>query len=622
MTGAALVLAGGSACVEAYPDVSDSDGAPKADPVVVPPDGDVGDGVAPQGSSVDRSLPQIREVLAPTTVRRGQVFTMRVTTKPPDPERVVGVLVVDSTTEHWYEVPAQLTPLDPRADRDPDYDGLWFTELRLEVAADAEVGHELRLQVALMDLGGRAGGFAEWRARIEDAPALSCPSDAECEGLGCGPDPACSQSCGSCPESTYCSAERSCVALDGPLDQCTSWEGRSATREREEVGDLAVSSSNGLFVTGRGAAVDDFTLRQQLWKWSQDGQLQWSVPLAESNYNFAGIVAADDEGGAYLAHETSLEVGGQTPLGSYDIHVVRYDAQGNERWSRLFGTEQSDLAADIASRDGGPVYVTGVTGGSWGRPVEGANDSFLARIDADGSLAWVRQWGTAGSDTGAQRLAVDRTGDIIVVSRADDGIENAWPQKGSVDLVVAKFAPNGDRRWLRLLGDASNETITGVTTDHDGNIYLAVFVTNGEGPSSLISLDAEGDLRWRRDAIVDASFFVRDVVAAPAPSLEAVPDAPDVALYVLGEYDRGLDGESPLGESDLALLQYNLLGSRGWARLLGGNRSDIARAVDVGSTGRIFVAGEIESLLNPTATIYVDDAYVAEVCPPLPGGSR
>ena len=147
-------------------------------------------------------------------------------------------------------------------------------------------------------------------------------------------------------------------------------------------------------------------------------------------------------------------------------------------------------------------------------------------------------------------------------------------------------------------------------------------MTNGEGPSSLISLDAEGDLRWRRDAIVDASFFVRDVVAAPAPSLEAVPDAPDVALYVLGEYDRGLDGESPLGESDLALLQYNLLGSRGWARLLGGNRSDIARAVDVGSTGRIFVAGEIESLLNPTATIYVDDAYVAEVCPPLPGGSR
>ena len=63
----------------------------------------------------------------------------------------------------------------------------------------------------------------------------------------------------------------------------------------------------------------------------------------------------------------------------------RYDAAGNETWTRQFGTIDSEQAYGVATHSSG-IYVAGETGGALGTPIGNA-DYFLRKYDPSG--AWL-----------------------------------------------------------------------------------------------------------------------------------------------------------------------------------------------------------------------------------------
>jgi len=64
----------------------------------------------------------------------------------------------------------------------------------------------------------------------------------------------------------------------------------------------------------------------------------------------------------FLVGRTDGTLAGQTPGGGADAFVRQYDVDGNELWTRQFGTSLFDLARGVSVRDS-VVYVSGVVGG-------------------------------------------------------------------------------------------------------------------------------------------------------------------------------------------------------------------------------------------------------------------
>src|SRR5690348_132885 len=79
---------------------------------------------------------------------------------------------------------------------------------------------------------------------------------------------------------------------------------------------------------------------------------------------------------------------------------VNGSAQTTTRWLQQFGSGGSDQARATASSQYA-TYVFGVTTGTLpSQGSAGQDDAFLRKYDFGGAVAWTRQFGTAGVETG------------------------------------------------------------------------------------------------------------------------------------------------------------------------------------------------------------------------------
>src|SRR5439155_520234 len=143
------------------------------------------------------------------------------------------------------------------------------------------------------------------------------------------------------------------------------------------------------------------------------------------------------------------------------------DLDGNELWTRQFGTAGLDQAIGIAV-DASGVYVTGNTTGTFpGQTSAGGEDAFARKYDLNGTELWTRQFGTAGYDL-ANSIAVDASG-VYVAGNED--------VEGGLQAFVRKYDAVGTEVWTRqfsseLFGNPSQAEALGVAADASG-VYVA-----------------------------------------------------------------------------------------------------------------------------------------------------
>ena len=194
--------------------------------------------------------------------------------------------------------------------------------------------------------------------------------------------------------------------------------------------------------------------------------------------------------------------------------IARLTTDGQIQWNRAF----PEPIEDIASNDVGTSYITG--GGFFRlldaeeEPYE-SNDrgvsasAFLASFDADGNTRWIKQFGGYHSYWG-RGVAVDATGNVIVVGYGNGNI--GGEPLGASDAFVIKYTQDGDRLWADRLGTPEFDRALAVTTDHQGNVYVAGFlgetwedhnhhngVSNDAGNRAfLVKYSPDGQQLWLR----------------------------------------------------------------------------------------------------------------------------
>lgn len=276
-----------------------------------------------------------------------------------------------------------------------------------------------------------------------------------------------------------------------------------------------------------------------------------------------------------------------------------YQAQ-DRLWTRMAGSSGDDVVVTMAvDTTSGAIYVAGQAGGILhGQPYSGNHDSFLIKYANNGTRIWTKMVGTGDID-GASAVVVDSTsGDVYVTGNSQGSVNGAtfW---GAVDLFLIKYASNGTRIWTTMLGGGGFDQSFGMALDAStGAIYVAGRAQSsldgqpyvGSTDLLLVKYASNGNRLWTRMTGTSGLDFSNAVTIDPSSG----------AVYMTGSVSDTLHDQAYAGgASDIFLMKYSSNGTRIWTKMVGTAGEDIGLGVSLDTnTGDVFVVGRAADSLH------------------------
>jgi hypothetical protein len=274
-----------------------------------------------------------------------------------------------------------------------------------------------------------------------------------------------------------------------PADGSHLWSRTCAHDDSFSANGLGVDGAGNLYVAaGASNAVDygggvltpvgsgDIVLAS----YTADGVYRYATLFGSANHDLVEGFDADDAGNAFLVGKWSSD------NGSIGVFVASYDSGGTERWRTDLnrvdnGTSGQDFGLAVAP-DGDPLYVAGWVkspidfGGGLETPVSNDNDAFVVSYDpADGSYRW---GGLLGSVLWDELVAVsigpsEEAYVTGTVAAAVDVGATRVWSHGVKDVLLARYEPNGAVTWAQAIGGPGMQGGNAVAVHSDGTLYLS-----------------------------------------------------------------------------------------------------------------------------------------------------
>ena len=217
-----------------------------------------------------------------------------------------------------------------------------------------------------------------------------------------------------------------------------------------------------------------------------DGGDGWTRPIATRATDRASAIVLTSSG-IFVAGATQGVLPGQVSVGDSDAFLRKYDIDGNELWTRQFGTEAGDEVLAITADESG-VYVSGMTFGTLpNAKAAGETDAFVRKFDPDGRELWTRQFGTDGYD---DALAITAIKGVVFVAGNTMGTLSGQKAAGTLDAFVRKYDVSGIPDWTVQFGTRGHDEILGLSAAPSGIYGAGVTDAALEGQTNSGSFDA------------------------------------------------------------------------------------------------------------------------------------
>ncbi|MCM0606477.1 MAG: SBBP repeat-containing protein [Xanthomonadaceae bacterium] len=356
--------------------------------------------------------------------------------------------------------------------------------------------------------------------------------------------------------------------------------------------------------------------------------------ISSNNDEIANCIAIDSLGNTYMAGSTGGNLA-DTLAGGTDAWVSKTDSSGNLQWIKQFvpatfpvltSATGSESIFGIALDSSANVYVTGRTNGNLAATVGGSSDAFIAKLDTNGNLLWIRQLTTAlsalilsatGFDQGSA-IAVDSAGNSFITGYTASGL--AATNAGNDDAWIAKFNTSGTIQWIRQLTPIVFPGITaanlndigiGIALDSSGDPSIAgrtqsSMATAGDTSNDMFVAKfgtAAGDLTWIQQLRPTTSPHI--LVANNWDEADAIAIDSSGNHYIAGYSGGGLAATSG-GGADIVIAKLSSGGALTWIKqftpvvfpaLNNAGGGDYATSITLDSSANIYFSGHTQGSL-------------------------
>ncbi len=253
-------------------------------------------------------------------------------------------------------------------------------------------------------------------------------------------------------------------------------------------------------------------------KLNANGTYAWATKVGGTGDSFAFGVSARANGSSIITGFFSgTAIFGTTTLtsaGSYDAFMAKINANGTYAWATRVGGTGDAGAYGVSTLANGSSIITGsftgtATFGTTTLTSSGVtDDTFTAKLNANGTYAWATQVGGTGNAS-AKGVSVRANGSSIITGYFDGaatfGTTTLTSSAGSVDTFTAKLNANGTYAWATKGGGTGDAYASGVSVRANGSsIITGVFNGNATfgattltgGGAFTAKINANGTYAW------------------------------------------------------------------------------------------------------------------------------
>ncbi len=165
-----------------------------------------------------------------------------------------------------------------------------------------------------------------------------------------------------------------------------------------------------------------------------------------------------------------------------DYALLKYDRDGTKQWLTQYHgpNRRNDMAAGLVVYQGEPC-ITGLSTGA------GNSKSYTTiKYDAAGAQKWLTHYtgGSAGNDS-VTAMTMDRAGNIYLTGMS-------WADS-SYDFATLKYNASGKRQWAARYSDSLDAVAKTLAVDSLGYVYVAGKIG---GEITTVKYNASGAQRW------------------------------------------------------------------------------------------------------------------------------
>lgn len=276
-----------------------------------------------------------------------------------------------------------------------------------------------------------------------------------------------------------------------------------------------------------------------------------------------------------------------------DWWLVKADSLGSIIWSKTYGGNDYEYAAQIKATSDGGFILSGTTF-SWDiQGYHGSADYWVVKVDSLGNIQWQKCLGGSGFDF---LRGIDLTSDsgYICVGYTESNDSDVTGYHGMDDFWVVRLDKNGNIKWEKCYGGSDFDEPDGVTVTSDGGAIICGqtnstdgdvhFNLHGGGPTSeawIVKIDSSGQIQWEQ--CYGGSDY--DAMKIALPLMEGG--------YICAGMTKSNDGQvsGNHGNEDFWIIKIDHSGNLLWQKCYGGSRDEEPYCMKESSDGNYIIGG-------------------------------
>ena len=201
------------------------------------------------------------------------------------------------------------------------------------------------------------------------------------------------------------------------------------------------TSDGGFIIVGTTSSYGAGSYDVYLIKTNANGNESWFHTFGGSSLDYGCSVQQTADSGYVIAGSTE-----SYGVGSYDVYLIKADANGNESWSQTYGGSAPDYGISVQQTSSGGYIIAGYTN-SYGA---GSYDVYLIKTNANGNEEWSQTYGGSAPDYGISVQQTSDSGYIITGYTYSYGAVSG-------DVYLIKTNANGNEQWSQTFGGSSSD---------------------------------------------------------------------------------------------------------------------------------------------------------------------